>query len=301
MRVGIVFQQIFNGLVVGGTYALFALGFTMVFGVLHVLNMAHGAVFMWGAFAGLFAITLLDLPLWVAMIVAMLAGGLVSVAVDVVALRPLRRRRAPEFAAIVSSIGFAQILMSLAQYASGAQVHRFPFGTFPIAFYEVFGIRVSLQQIAILLSVSLLVVCLLLIFYRTGFGRKLRAVAISDVTAQLLGINLDRTHQLTFFISGLLAGAAGVIIGIAFNSVHYLMGEPYLMRAFVVIILGGLGSISGAVVGGLIFGMIQTLSIAFLSSSLSDAILFGMLFVILLIRPSGLFGSIHQQERVVRQ
>lgn len=298
---GIVLQQVFNGLVVGGTYALFALGFTMVFGVLHVLNMAHGAVFMWGAFAGLFAITLLDLPLWAAMILAMLAGGVVSVAVDAVALRPLRRRRAPEFAAIVSSIGFAQILMSLAQYVSGAEVHRFPFGTFPIASYEVLGIRVSLQQIVILLSVTLLVVCLVLIFYRTGFGRQLRAVAISDVTAQLLGINLDRTHALTFFISGLLAGAAGVIIGIAFNSVHFLMGEPYLLRAFVVIILGGLGSIAGAVVGGLVFGMIQTLSIAFLSSSLSDAILFGMLFVILLIRPSGLFGSIHRQERVVRQ
>ena len=124
---------------------------------------------------------------------------------------------------------------------------------------------------------------------------------MSDTTSRLLGINLDQVHFLTFFLSGALAGAAGLIIGIAFNSVHFLMGEPYLLRAFVVIVLGGLGSVVGAVVGGLIFGIIQTLSVAFISSSLTDAILFGLLFLILLTRPSGLFGSLHKQSRVVRQ
>ncbi|WP_127088609.1 branched-chain amino acid ABC transporter permease [Aquabacter cavernae] len=297
----LVFQQILNGFVVGGTYALFALGFTLIFGVLHVLNLAHGAVFMWGAFVGLFTVTSLGLPLYVAFIAAMLAAGLISVLVDLVAFRPLRARGSPEFAAIISSIGVAQILMSLAQIASQTQVYRFPFGTFPIVFYNVLGLRISLQQIVIVASVVVLVALLLGILFATSFGRQIRAVAISERTAALLGISVSNIHGLTFFISGALAGAAGVIIGIAFNSVHFLMGEPYLLRGFVVIILGGLGSITGALAGGLIFGMVQTLSIAFLSSALSDAILFGMMFLILLVRPSGLFGALHRQVRVVRQ
>ncbi|WP_205215740.1 branched-chain amino acid ABC transporter permease [Azospirillum brasilense] len=297
----LVAQQIVNGIVVGSTYALFALGFTLIFGVLHVLNLAHGAVFMWGAFTGLFAVTALGLPLAAAFAIAMLAAGLLSVLVDAVAFRPLRRRGSPEFAAIISSLGVAQILMSAAQIASDTQVQRFPFGTFPIVFYQVFGLRVSLQQIVIVGSVAVLVAALLAFLFATSFGRQIRAVAISERTASLLGVNPGAVHALTFFLCGALAGAAGVIIGIAFNSVHFLMGEPYLLRGFVVIVLGGLGSVAGAVIGGLLFGMIQTLSVAFLSSALSDAILFGLLFVILLLRPSGFFGTLRREIRVVRQ
>ena len=298
---GLAAQQLVNGVVVGSTYALFALGFTLVFGVLHVLNLAHGAVFMVGAFTGLYAVTALNLPLAVALPLAAVVAGVVGVAVDFLAFRPLRKRNAPEFAAIISSLGIAQILMSLMQVASETRIERFPFGTFPIVFYQVAGLRISLQQIAIVTCSMVLVAGLLLLLYRTSLGRQIRAVAISARTASLLGVDTGRVYVATFFISGALAGVAGVIIGIAFNSVHFLMGEPYLLRAFVVIVLGGLGSVAGAIVGGLVFGIIQTLSVAFLSSALSDTILFGLLFLILLVRPSGLFGSLHRQARVVRQ
>ena len=142
----IFFQQLLNGVVVGATYGLFALGFTLIFGVLHVLNLAHGAVFMWGAMVGLFAVTVLDLPLPIVFALAVLASGLISVAVDFLAFCPLRRRGNPEFSAIVTSIRLSQILMSLAQFASETQIHRFPFGTFPIKFYSFAGMRISLQQ-----------------------------------------------------------------------------------------------------------------------------------------------------------
>lgn len=293
-------QQLLNGLVTGSTYALFALGFTLVFGVLHVLNLAHGAVFMVGAFAGLYAVTAAELPLPFALLVAMLTGGLVSVAVDWFALRPLRQRGSAEFAAIIASLGVAQILMSAGQAISQTQIMRFPFGSFPVVIYQFWGLRISLLQTLILLLSFVLALALLLFLFRTDFGRQLRAVAISERTASLLGIRPDIAYFQTFFISGALAGAAGVIIGLAFNSVHFLMGEPFLLKAFVVIVLGGLGSIGGALVGGLLLGLIQTITVSYLSSSLSDAIIYSLLFGILLLRPSGLFGKLHIETRVVR-
>lgn len=293
-------QQLLNGLVTGSTYALFALGFTLVFGVLHVLNLAHGAVFMIGALAGLYSVTAADLPLPVALVLAMLVGGLLSVAVDWLALRPLRQRGANEFAAIISTLGIAQVLMSAGQAISGTQIMRFPFGTFPVVIYQAWGVRISLLQVVILLLSFALAAGLLAFLFRTSFGRQIRAVAIAERTASLLGIRTGAVYFQTFFISGALAGAAGVIIGLAFNSVHFLMGEPYLLRAFVVIVLGGLGSIGGALVGGLLLGLIQTFTVSYLSSSLSDAIIYSLLFCILLLKPSGLFGKLHIETRVVR-
>jgi branched-chain amino acid transport system permease protein len=294
-------QQLLNALVVGSVYALFALGFTLIFGVHHILNLAHGAVFMWGAFVGLYAVTELHLAFPVAFVGASLVVGFLSVALDWVAFRPLRRRGAPEFSAIVSSIGAGYILMSIAQRVSDTKVMRYPFGTFPIEIYSVLGLRVTLLQLAIIGSVALIVTGLVAYIFHTSFGRQIRAVAINERTASLLGVNPTGVYFQTFFISGALAGAAGVLIGIAFNSVHFLMGEPYMLRAFVVIVLGGLGSILGAVVGGLLLGVIQTLTIAYVSTNLSDAVIFSLLFLILLVRPTGLFGTLRRETRVARE
>ena len=293
-------QQVLNGIVVGSVYSLFALGFTLVFGINHVLNLAHGAVFTLGAFAALYGITLLDLPLWLAAIAAVLVGGAASLLLDLVCFQPLRRRGAPEFAAIVSSIGGGLVLTSLAQQVSDTQVMRFPFGTFPVVVWRVLGLRVQLLQLVIIGSVALIVVALLLWLYRTEAGRQIRAVAISGHTAQLLGINPAAVFAQVFFIAGALAGAAGVLIGLAFNSVHYLMGEPLLLRAFVVVVLGGMGSIGGAVAAGLLLGLVQTLSVAYVSSGVADAIIFGVLFLVLALRPAGLFGTAAGAGRVVR-
>jgi branched-chain amino acid transport system permease protein len=294
-------QQIINGVVTGSVYALFALGFTLVFGVLHVLNLAHGAIFMWGAFIGLWSVTVLHLPLPLAFIVAAVAAGLLSVALDWLAFRPLRKRRAPEFSAIISSLGASLVLMNLAQRASDTQILRYPFGTFPIQVFRILGLRVTLLQVSIVATSLILTILLLTWLYRTTFGQRIRAVAIDERTASLLGVNPAQVYFQTFFIAGALAGIAGVLIGIAFNSVHFLMSEPYMLRAFVVIVLGGLGSVAGAVVAGLALGIIHTLTIAYLSTDLSDTIIFSILFLVLLLRPTGFFGSLHRQARVVRE
>lgn len=293
-------QQVLNGLVMGSVYALFALGFTLVFGVLHILNLAHGAVFMWGAFIGLYAMTLLHLPLPLAMLAAMLVAGLLSVAVDLVAFWPLRRRNAPEFSAIVSSIGAGLVLIALAQSASNTRVMRFPFGAFPVELYELAGLRVSLLQLTIVTTVAVAVAALMAFVFRTRFGREIRAVAVSSRTASLLGVDPQAAYFLTFFISGALAGLAGVLIGLAFNSVHFLMGEALLLKAFVIVVLGGLGSVGGAVVGGLLLGMVHTMTVAFVSTALADVVIFALLFALLLVRPQGLFGTPQREGRVVR-
>jgi len=158
-----------------------------------------------------------------------------------------------------------------------------------------------LLQITIVTSVAIIVAALFVYIFYTGFGRQIRAVAVNERTASLLGVNPTAVYFQTFFISGALAGGAGVLIGIAFNSVHFLMGEPYMLRAFVVIVLGGLGSIGGAVIAGLLLGLIQTMTIAYLSSELSDAIIFSLLFVILLVRPTGFFGTLRRERRVARE
>lgn len=294
-------QQLLNGVVVGSVYGLFALGFTLLFGVNHIMNMAHGAVFMWGAFAGLYSVLLLDAPFVVALLVGALAGGLLSVLLDWLAFRPLRRRGASEFSAIVSSIGASLILLSLAQQMTATRVMRFPFDTFPVQIYRVFGLRVQLLQLVIIGIVALMVVGLVWYLYRTSPGRQIRAVAYSENTSRLLGINPLSINFQVFFLSGALAGIAGVLIGLVFNSVHFMMGEPLLLRAFVVIILGGLGSIPGALLAGLMIGVVQTLTVAYASAGMADVVVFSLLFVVLLFRPTGLFGTEAAAARVVRK
>jgi len=293
-------QQLLNGLVVGGTFAVFALGFTLLFGVNHILNMAYGSVFMWGAFAGLYVATAFNAPFIVSLLTGMVAGGLLSVLLDFLAFRPLRRRHAPEFSYILTSIGASIALVALAQKASNTAVMQFPADTFPVVIYEFAGLQIQLLQLIIVASAVVLVGALIYALYYTGMGRRIRCVAHSEGTAQLLGINAQWVNIQVFFISGALAGFAGVLIGLAFNSVHFMMGEPFLMRAFVIIILGGLGSIAGSLVGGVIIGVVQTLAYAYISSAAADAIAFVILFVIILIRPTGLFGKPGAVMRVQR-
>jgi branched-chain amino acid transport system permease protein len=290
-------QQILNGIVVGAVYALFSLGLTLVYGLFRILNLAHGAVFMCGSMAGLFAIEVLKTDLLLAFVLAMLFGGLVSVALELLVFRPLRKRKGDELSTIVASIGANLILMNLAQQVTNSETLRFPFGTFPIRFYGLFDVRVSAQDIAILVSAAIMVGTLVLYVFRTSLGAKLRAVAVNERTSALLGVNAGPVYLQTFFIAGAMAGAAGMIVGIAFNAVSYTMGENMMLQAFVVIVLGGLGSVAGTVTASLLIGLIQTLSIAYVSSQLSDAILFGILFLVLWLYPSGLLTGLHTEQR----
>ena len=291
-------QQIFNGVVMGAVYALFGLGLTLVFGMVKILNLAHGAVFMWGAMVGLYAITQWHLGLPAAFALALLSGGVLSVLLEVVVFRQLRRRQGDELTTVVASVGANLILMTLAQQVTNAEILRFPFGTFPVQIFRGLGIRITLQDIAIIVAVVIMVSLLLVYLFRTRFGAQVRAVAVNERTSTLLGINPDNVYLQIFFTAGLLAGAAGMVLGIAFNSVSYIMGEGVLLQAFVVIVLGGLSSVMGTVLGGVLIGVIQALATGYLSSELSDTILFGILFLVLMVRPSGIFPGIHVEHRV---
>lgn len=293
-------QQLLNGLVTGSVYALFALGFTLIFGTHKILNLAHAGVFMTGAFVAYFAVTA-GLPLWIAFILAMVGAGLVSWIVDLAAFARLRTTGQIEFGALISSIGANLCLMSVAQRLSNTKVLRFPFDTFPIQFFNVAGLRISLLQIVIALVVSALLAGMMFYLYKTSFGRQIRAVSGNERVATLLGVNPALVFFQTFFISGALAGIAGVLIGLSFNSIHFLMGEPYLLKAFVVVVLGGLGSVHGAVIAGLLLGVFQTLTVSYLPSALSDTIIYALLFVVLLLKPSGLFGNDVAQMGVARR
>ncbi|WP_213958016.1 MULTISPECIES: branched-chain amino acid ABC transporter permease [unclassified Variovorax] len=294
-------QQLLNGVVAGSVYALFALGFTLIFSVNHILNMAHGAVFMVGAFTGLVCVTRLELPIALVFVMAAACAGMLNVALDHLAFRPLRKRRAPEFSAIISSVGAGLIIMSVVQRLSETRVLRYPFGTFPVVVFEILGLRVTLINCVMVGTALVLFLALIFYLFHTRFGAQLRAVAVSERAAALLGINSQAIYFQAFFISGAFAGIAGVLIGIAYNSVHYMMGEGYMLKAFVVIVLGGLGSIPGALLAGLLLGIVQTLTVAYLSTGLSDAIIFSILFVTLLVRPTGFFGYIRKERRVCRE
>ena len=285
-------QQVLNGLVLGGVYALFALGFTLIFGIHRIMNMAHGAVFMSGAFIGLFMVRI-GLPIWAALPIAMAGAGFISIFVEVIAFKPLRKLALAdaELASVISSIGAGLIILSVGQYVSKTQTMRFPFGTVPVDAIVVFDLRVTMLQ-RWMLSVAVVMVALLAYYlYRTPQGRQIRAVAGNYRAAQLLGVNPNAIFYQTFFLSGALAGAAGVMVGLAFNAVQFLMGEPFLLKAFVAIILGGLGSVPGALIGGLVLGLLQSLSGAYLPALLVDAVIFLLLFVILMVRPDGLFAQ----------
>lgn len=283
-------QQLLNGLVVSGVYALFSLGFTLVFGIQRILNLAHGAVFMTGAMVAYYVVKG-GAPLWAGFILAIVASGLLSVLVEFVCFRRLRSTGDEEFGGVISSIGAGLVISTIAQQVSNTQILRFPFETFPVVIYRFWGLRVSMLQLFMAGAALALVLILGYIIYRTSFGRRVRAVTGNEHAARLMGINPNLIYSQTYFLAGALAGAAGVLVGLAFNSISFVMGEPYLMFGFAIIILGGLGSIPGALLASLVFGMVQTLTIAYLPSGLTDTIIFAALFLILLFRPHGLLGQ----------
>lgn len=289
-------QQFVNALSLGCVYALFALGFTLVFGVLGVINLAHGAVFMVGAYTALIVVSHLSLPLWAALVAAMLVAGAVGALTDTLVLKPLRKRNAPHLIPMIATIGVAIILNNGAQAIFGAGNLRFPFGTVPEGVLQVAGLHVTVIELVIIFLSFLLMAALLLVMRRTQFGRALRAIAESPKAAWLLGINVERLFLTTSFAAAALGGVAGMLIGLYSNAIFPLMGQPMLHKGIAVIILGGMGDIRGAMLGGLFLGFAEVLSVAYVGSTMRDAVAFGLLFLILLLRPQGLFGKVVQRK-----
>ena len=289
-------QQALNGLFVGSIYALFAVGYTLVFGVLDILNLAHQAIFMLAAFAALALVADAHLPLWGALPLAVLFAGLTGLLLERVAFRPLRGRADSNISGLISSIAVATVFEAIALQLFGPDISRFPFETFPDRIIHFGSASASLLQLCIVgISVALMGL-LTLLLARTRLGRQIRAVAESPRAARVLGINVDRVIAAAFFISSALGGAAGVLFGLAFNSISPDVGRSVELKGLAVIILGGMGSIPGAVAAGFALGLIEVFTVARFGSSYRDAVSFGVLFLVLLARPRGLFGQAAARE-----
>ena len=289
-------QQLVNALSLGSVYALFALGFTLVFGVLGVINLSHGAVFMLGAYAALQVVTRLGLPLWAALIAAFVVSALLGLLIDYLVLRPLRHRNAPHLIPMIATIGIAIFFNNAAQGVFGAENLRFPPDLLPEAQLHFAGVQISVIEVAIIVLSFALMAALLLVMRKTQLGRALRAIAESPKAAALLGINVEGLFYLTSATAAALGGVSGVLIALYSNAVFPLMGQPMLHKGIAVIILGGMGDIRGALIGGLFLGFAEVMSVAYIGSTMRDAVAFGLLFAVLLLRPQGMFGKMLERK-----
>lgn len=290
-------QQLINGISLGSVYALFALGFTLIFGVLEIINLAHSAVLAVGALLAYTLLTAAHVGLIPALLGASAGAGLLGIAIDYVAFRPLRVRQAGRLSSLITSIGVALVLVNLAQILWGAEPLSYPAGTVPLRFFTGAGLTVSLLQIVTLATTVALLIGLRLLLTRTKVGMAIRAVAENPSTASLLGMPFDRVVMFTFFLSSALGGVAGVLVGMLLQgSVSPFMGNTYGLKGLAAIILGGMGDLSGAVLGGLIMGIGEIMIVQYLNSSYRDGVAFGLLFLVLIVRPTGLLGQSRGRE-----
>jgi branched-chain amino acid transport system permease protein len=288
-------QNLVDGLSRGALYAVYAMGLTLIFGVLDIINLAHAATFMWCAITGWVVMAVFGLPLAGGLLIAMLAGACLCLLLEYVAFRPLRREGADRLSAMISSIGMSLILVSIAEAVFGVETRRFPSTVLsprPFHLGGLNGVRISPAQILILLASVVLMGTMGYFIRRTRMGKAIRAIAADQKAARLLGIQVDRVIAVTFITAGALAGAAGILVGLLTNNIVPDMGGQIQLRGLAVVILGGMGNMEGAVLGGLILGVIETFSIAYLpgGSDIKDAIVFLILFLILFVRPNGIMG-----------
>ena len=281
-------QQIINGISLGSIYALIALGYTMVYGIIKLINFAHGDIYMVGAYVAFFATTSLHLSFFPALLLAMVVAAIAGVVIEKLAYRPLRY--APRIAVLITAIGVSLLLEYGGILLVSPQPRTFP----PLFQAEVFtfgNIVVNSQQILILgVSLALMVLLTYIVQY-TKIGKAMRAVSFDTDAAKLMGIDVDRVISITFAIGSALAAAAGMLVGVYYNSIDPLMGIMPGLKAFVAAVLGGIGIIPGAMVGGIIMGVVEALVSGFISSTFRDAAAFAILIIILLCKPSGLLGK----------
>lgn len=284
-------QQVYNGLFIGSIYALFAVGYTLVFGILDILNLAHQAVFMLGAVIALELVLRTEMNVWLALVLATLFCGVLGILLDRIAFKPLRKRPDTYFSSLISSIAMGLIFEAIVLRWIGPEPRRFPFGTFPVRIWEVGGVVITLRQLVIMALALAFTVGLQFFVRATRTGMAIRTVAENQRTARLLGVNVDRIIALSFFISSALGGVAGVLYALEFNNIAPEMGRSIELKGLAVIILGGMGSIPGAVIGGLLLGLTEVFTVQWIGSGWRDAAAFTVLFAILLLRPRGLLGQ----------
>jgi branched-chain amino acid transport system permease protein len=296
------FQELVNGVATGALYSLVALGFSMVYGVLKLLNFAHGDLYMIGAFTGYFVIqwfggpTALGIPVPLLLIIMfVLAAGLVGgmgVAIERFAYRPLRD--APRIAPLITAIGISFFLENSVLLLFGGQtrVYNTPDFISLSSGINIGPVSIDTVQIMVLVTGAALMVGLRLLVNKTGLGRQMRAVASDREAAEMIGINVNMTIAATFFLGSALAGVAGVMAGLMFNQVTNLIGFIVGLKAFTAAVVGGIGSIPGAMLGGLLIGIAESMITGYVSSTYTNLIVFGILIAVMLARPSGLLGRV---------
>lgn len=289
-------QQFVNAISLGGVYALFALGFTLVFGVLNVVNLVHGAVFMIGAYAALQAVWWFELPLLGAIVVALLVCALAGWLLDKFIFAPLRARQAPHLAPMIATIGLAIVLTSVIEGTYGAANLRFPTDLLPAEAVELGPIQITWLEIRIIFLAIVVMTILFWFLHKTRVGCALRGLAESPKAAALLGVDVEGLFRVTAVIASALGGVAGVLIALYSNALFPHMGQPMLHKGIAVVILGGMGDIRGALLGGFFLGFAEVFSVAYIGSNMRDAVAFGLLFAILLLRPQGLLGQAAQRR-----
>ncbi len=294
---GLLAQQLVNGLFIGSVYGLFAVGYTLVFGVLDILNMAHAAVFTLGGLVALWLVEHQGMTIWTAFPISVVFCGLLGLLLDRVAFLPLRGRSDTYFSGLISSLAMAIIFESAALGLFGARTVRFPVNTVPVHIWQIGGVTVTSLQVGIVITSGLLMIGLTQFLRRARLGKAIRAVAENERAARLLGVHVDGIISFTFVISSALGGAAGILFGLYFDALSPDMGRSIELKGLAVIILGGMGSIPGAILGGLAFGLSEVLTVAISgTSNLRDAVAFTVLFAILLLRPSGILGRGRMRE-----
>lgn len=287
---GYIIQQFINGLQLGAVYALIALGYTMVYGVLRLINFAHGDIFMLGAFIAYYLISRFNLPIYVVFALTMLFTALAGYLIEKIAYKPLRN--APKISLLITAVGvslFLEYFLSLKSIFTPNYI-AFP-RPFEVEAFDVVLVTVTNVQLIIFAITGASLGLLYLLIYKTKQGAAMRAVSFDKEIASLMGINIDATISLTFIVGAALAGVGGILYGIAYPQINVFMGIMPGIKSFIAAVLGGIGIIHGAVLGGFIIGLSEVFVSAFLSSTFRDGVIFIILFLVLLLKPTGIFGK----------
>jgi branched-chain amino acid transport system permease protein len=286
-------------LTLGGIYALIAVGYTMVYGVILLINFAHGEIFMLGAFFAYTLIVYLGMPFYIAFGLSMIGCAICGILLDVVAYRPLRR--SPRLTALITAIGMSIFLQNLAMIIWGSRPLPFPQASVPAYFegiaVEFWGVRLSWLHLFIYGVTIIMMVGLHLIIQKTNYGRAMRAVAQNKTMSSLVGINVNRIITTTFALAGALAATGGILVGVYYNSLKPTMGYLFGVKAFAAAVLGGIGSVPGAMLGGIVLGVAEALGAGYLSSLYRDGIAYAVMIIVVVFIPAGFFGKVLRETK----
>ena len=286
-------QQLVNGITLGGVYALIAVGYTMVYGVIQLINFAHGEIYMLGAFLAYTLVAVVGMPFFPAFVLTLLICAVLGVVLDFVAYRPLRK--APRLAALITAIGMSIFLQNMAMLIWGSQIKSYPRDLLPAFFSEsaiTFGdVSLSWLQLFILSITLLFMIILHLTIHKTRIGMAMRAISQDKTASALMGIGVNRVISFTFAIGSAMGGMAGILVGLYYNAIFPTMGYVAGIKAFAAAVLGGIGSVPGAMLGGGVLGIAEVMGAGYISSEYRDGISYAVMIAVILFKPSGLIGK----------